>query len=101
MRGLNTEIGHEVDSRPGLSRGPVYHQLLAEFFPVRGFSRLTGKREDVGVEDCIQRNNLSCSHDTTKQDEELRDRSLRKGRIVSHPGSSGMTRRGKGKHTFL
>jgi hypothetical protein len=37
MRGLNTEIGHEVDSRSGLSRGPVYHQLLIEFFPLEGF----------------------------------------------------------------
>jgi hypothetical protein len=47
------------------------------------------------VEDCIPRNNILCSHNTTKQDKNLRDRSLWKGRIVSHPGSSGMTRKGR------
>jgi hypothetical protein len=37
MRGLNTEIGHEVATRSGLLRGPGYHQLLTEFFPLEGF----------------------------------------------------------------
>jgi hypothetical protein len=58
------QSNNEVGTCTGRSRGPVHHQLLAEFFPVRGFSRLTGEREDAGVEDCIPWNNISCSHDT-------------------------------------
>jgi hypothetical protein len=58
MRGLNTEIGHEVVARSGLLRGPGCHQLLTEFFPVRGFSQSAGNWEDAAVEDCIQQHHL-------------------------------------------